>query len=337
MKNALLVYPRNSQGIFNIGDYIQSIAARQFLPSVDLYLNREELNKHLVEKVKLIMNGWYMHNPQNWPPTEDIEPLFAAFHMNKLAEKEMLSARGIDYLKRHEPIGCRDRYTVNLLKSKGIDAYFSGCMTLTLGKTYNHKNIEDGKIYFTDLDSTLKHDFAFKLKCLYVITIKRSLMKRIQHRMESFGVKKALRTVTAFYVTFSSVFDDNLFTEAVYKAHEILDTFESDDAKFEYANKLLQEYSKAKFVVSSRIHCALPCLGMGTPVAFVTNSMIGEINNCRLDGLKQLFHTIDISENGIVCNIPGLSKLDRTSIFNNKSDYKILAKNLTKTCTVFFS
>lgn len=39
----------------------------------------------------------------------------------------------------------------------------------------------------------------------------------------------------------------------------------------EYAKYLIRKYAKAKLVVTSRIHCALPCLGIETPVIFVTS------------------------------------------------------------------
>lgn len=335
MKNALLIYPRNDQGIFNIGDYVQSIAARQFLPSVDLYINREHLNDKQKEDLRLILNGWFMHNPENWPPSEKVHPLFVAFHMNKLAETTMLSPEGIDYLKKHEPIGCRDRYTESLLKSKGIEAYFSGCMTLTLGKTYHHREVDNPKIYFTDLDSTLDHTLDFKIKCLWAVFAKWKLLKKIQNRMLECGVKKAMRTVAAFYVTYHSVIEDDLFVSAEYRAHEIPDTFADDDAKFNYADELLKEYSEAKFVVSSRIHCALPCLGMGTPVVFVTNDLVGEVHNCRLDGLKQLFHRIEITNEGITSKVPGITKLNSHTTFQNKEDYKPLAEKLIAKCCQF--
>ena len=42
MKYGLLTYRKNES---NIGDYIQSLAAKRFLPKVDVLVNREELNK----------------------------------------------------------------------------------------------------------------------------------------------------------------------------------------------------------------------------------------------------------------------------------------------------
>lgn len=74
---------------------------------------------------------------------------------------------------------------------------------------------------------------------------------------------------------------------------------------------------------------------MGTPVVFVTNDLIGEVHNCRLDGLKQLFHTLDIDLNGIKCKIPGISKLTTSTAFKNKVDYKVLAERLISRCQAF--
>ncbi len=39
---------------------------------------------------------------------------------------------GYEYLKKYEPIGCRDYYTQARLEERGIENYFSGCVTLTL-------------------------------------------------------------------------------------------------------------------------------------------------------------------------------------------------------------
>ena len=335
MKNALLVYPHNEKNVFNIGDYIQSIAARQFLPTVDVLLNREELNSPIQENVRLILNGWFMHNPRNWPPSNKISPLFIAFHMNKLAENEMLSNEGIQYLKKHEPIGCRDYYTVSRLQSKGIDAYFSGCLTLTLSQTYKHIPITNAPIYITDLNPTSCRNVKFIINCLSVSIFKRSILKQIKKQMAECGVKKAMKTIVALYVTYRNVISDEVLVNAIYREHEIVDRFSSDNEKFQYADRLLREYANAKFVITSRIHCALPCLSMGTPVAFITNELLGQIHNCRLDGLVQLFHTIDITEKGIISNIPKIKKIRLDSFFSNKTDYRLLAGQIETICKSF--
>lgn len=183
MKNGLLVYtPLN--GKFNIGDYIQSLAAKQFFPnsSTFLYIDRDHTNEYQGEPVKLIMNGWYSHEPQNWPPSIQINPLFVAIHINETIKDQFLTEESIAYFKRFEPIGCRDYNTQKMLLSKGIKAYFSGCLTLTLGLTYQHKKISCNKIYFVDPFFTLTPKYPLYLaifKCFFP-TIK--LLKTFQKR-----------------------------------------------------------------------------------------------------------------------------------------------------------
>ncbi|HIP92256.1 MAG TPA: hypothetical protein EYH25_02205 [Thermotoga sp.] len=123
----------------NLGDDIQALAAKQFLPRVDVILDREFLNQvSSKDIIKVIMNGWFTHRPDNWPPSFNIEPLFISFHISPAIANKLLSRKTVEYLKKYEPIGCRDEYTRDLLKSKGVDAYFSGCLTLTLDYGYSH-------------------------------------------------------------------------------------------------------------------------------------------------------------------------------------------------------
>ena len=51
-------------------------------------------------------------------------------------------------MKAFEPIGCRDRSTCDFLRSLGVNAYFSGCMTLTFDQ--REKEPENGKIFLVD-------------------------------------------------------------------------------------------------------------------------------------------------------------------------------------------
>lgn len=123
MEYKLLSISKNIDGV-NIGDYTQALASSQFYPIIDGFVERDELSLYDDEDCKVIMNGWYMAQPENWPPSKHINPLFVAFHINSKARDSMLSKESIEYLKKYEPIGCRDTYTMDLVKGKGIDAYF---------------------------------------------------------------------------------------------------------------------------------------------------------------------------------------------------------------------
>ena len=70
--------------------------------------------------------------------------------------------------------------------------------------------------------------------------------------------------------------------------------------RFVDAYKILDKYSKAKLVITQRIHAAIPCVAMGTPVIFFNSpKMPGggrNSSNCseRVTGLVHLFHSIDL-------------------------------------------
>ncbi len=73
-KYGLMLY----QATQNLGDDIQSYAGYRFLPRVDYILDREHLNDPPIpadEAAAVIVNGWYMDNKFNWPPSTKIEPM----------------------------------------------------------------------------------------------------------------------------------------------------------------------------------------------------------------------------------------------------------------------
>lgn len=155
--NGLICYTYNDgkadQGYYapkdmNIGDYIQSLAARQFFKKIDVCVDRDRLSEYKGPKINLLMNAWYFLWRKNESFSDKFNPLFVAFHINN---SENVSAQTLAYLKKHEPIGCRDYQTRDFLKAHQIKAYFSGCLTLTLGKTYKIPDDQRlNRIYFVD-------------------------------------------------------------------------------------------------------------------------------------------------------------------------------------------
>ena len=119
----------------NLGDDVQTIAQMQYIPkhAQTIVVNREQLHKETRKSI-VIMNGWFMHNAKNWPPNPAIHPIFISFHIEK---KEMVDKKIIPYYKKYQPIGCRDEHTMVLLQKNGVQAYLSGCLTLTLKNPFN--------------------------------------------------------------------------------------------------------------------------------------------------------------------------------------------------------
>jgi Polysaccharide pyruvyl transferase len=239
----------------NIGDIIQSMAAAQFLPSVDCLVDRDRLNK-AAEPCKIIFNGWFTHRPQNWPPSPALDPLPISMHLSnevspmskglKPAEA-LLSGASLEYFKAHAPIGARDLWTLDLLRTKGVDAYFSGCLTLTLGAGQ-----------------------AFERQD-YICAV--NLNTRMREALES-------RTTARIEVR-----SHNGHTG-------------SFDERVEIATDLLSLYARAKCVVTTKLHCALPCLALGTPVLLITSARDAYRFSGLLDLMRHCSESAFLDGNG---------------------------------------
>ena len=254
MKYGVISYPKS----INMGDEVQSVAARRLLPRVDHYIDRDTINKPVTEeKVKLICNGWFTDNPNIWPPAKNLIPLFISFHLTRsnksyklLASKELK-----DYYKQFGPVGCRDLGTLDLFKKNGIDAYYSGDLTLTLENKFTERN-ED--ILLVD---PLRHNYRPGYR---------------EHIVNQLVPKKYRDQV-----------------KHIKQRRVNLDA--SVEERFEDAEKLIEMYSKAKIVITSRIHCALPCLALGTPVYFIKagyHSVLYSLND-RFEGVLDMFRVIN--------------------------------------------
>ena len=322
MLYGLLTYEENKK-FFNVGDNVQSLAAKQFLPQVDKFLNREKLADYKGDKIKLIMNGWFTHNVHNWVPSDDIDPLFVSFHINNTAAPFMLSEKGIAYLKKHEPIGCRDQFSADTLKAKGIDAYFTGCLTLTLD-TYKVDDAERGNdIYIVDP----LYSYPSYEKVTY--DYKRFLRSIQNGNLFKLGRKQK---------HISNFIDAGLLKNATYINQEPPSNKYTHEEKFAMAEDLLHKYAKAKLVITSRIHCALPCLAMGTPVIFV-NGFDSFVDSCRFDGILELFNRIDVDTNTgkFTTNFPLDGKITKDTVIKNLGKHHALAEPLKQKCRDFIA
>ena len=242
----LLAYP----GIANLGDPIQSLAARQFLPRVDALIPRERISAPLEGgPLRTILNGWFMHKPSHWPPHPAIAPLLISMHfvpagvshLRRWATSpidRMLSGPGADYLRRWGPVGARDPGTLEQLEARGIPAWHSGCLTLTLSRP----NVApSGDIVASDLSpAALAH---------------------------------LRRTAPGEIVVVTHL------------GGEALDQAAQEAA----AEALLARYAAAAAVVTTRIHAALPCLALGTPVLLLLPPRPPR----RVSDVAGLLHTCD--------------------------------------------
>lgn len=154
----------------NIGDCFQNFAVEHLYrklgirPEELILVNRDELPEYDGPKCILPMQGWYdfqRHFLETPPWSGNIVPVFLGFHYHTVASKR-LKAETLAYFRSAGPIGCRDRMTRNYFLSRGVNAYFSACMTLTFPK----RDVEPtcGKVFLIDLPSSLMRKVPASLK-----------------------------------------------------------------------------------------------------------------------------------------------------------------------------
>ena len=240
-------YALISYSTINLGDEIQSIAVRQFLPRVDLLVDRDALNRlpaGASARYKIVLNGWHTRRPENWPPAPQFDALAVSLHLSgevnpanptgRRPAEALLEGENLDYWRAHAPVGTRDLWTLDLLRAKGVDAYFSACATLTLGTGAALPRHD--YICAVDLPEPVLAALKERARCRVVVTT---------HRDPS-PAPFAQRT--------------------------------------RRARRLLSLYAQARAVVTSRLHCALPCLAFQTPVLLIDSAR----DAYRFSGLHDL-------------------------------------------------
>lgn len=224
----------------NLGDDIQSYAIKQFLPRVDYYIDRENINAFSPENgepVATIFAAWWMWQKWNWPPSKYIIPKFVSMHINNYGIKqnsspittEWLTGVGKKYFDAYSPVGVRDTTSVEFMKENGVDAYFSGCITLTLPK---------------------QPETPDKGKYVVIADLRPELKKKAYEWLKDSGLE---------------------IREVSHKYSYRKDTDATMEERLEKAESILSLYSNAKFVITRRLHVTLPCLAMEVPVISIVN------------------------------------------------------------------
>ena len=238
----------------NIGDDIQSYAASLLLPRVDYYIEREHLDVFRPEEeepVNAIINGWMLNNKLGWPVSTCINPLYISIHF---VENDNLLV-GTDFL---DGIGGED-----LKAHEPI-----GCRDTETQKILESKGI---KTWFSGC-------LTLTLPCM------------------------AEKHPEKDYVCLTDVSDD--VVEYVKKKYPELEIREIEHEpsshmsdynfdmgwpkRFERVKELLKIYQNAKAVITTRLHCAMPCLAMQTPVLLLQPENV--FDSGRFEGLVSLTH-----------------------------------------------
>lgn len=213
----------------NIGDYIQIIAANSLLRRLwglpSLLVNRDDQLStlegcHSVDRRRLIlMNGWFKFKHSGWPPHPSLVPAYVGFHLRPYQCPELLSADAIRHYRQHSPIGCRDRWTCELLQAHGVEAYVSHCLSLAL---------------------PIRNPSPVPASEVFVVSRDRQICDYIPQELGAY----------TFVSHYSGSRDASL--------------------NLAKASQFLKLYGcRARLIVTTLLHCALPALAMGIPVVMV--------------------------------------------------------------------
>ena len=267
----------------NIGDYVQTLSVINLINQDYTILERESLDNYKGKKTKTIINGWFMENPLNFPPSKHIDPIFISFHINPSIEKEFLNLKTIDYLKQYEPIGCRDKHTQSILKRYNIETYFSSCVTLTLKKQdFMDSSYKEKRILIIGAFDRLKPSIRFRQGG------KKALISCIKwpYKFFNYQFKK--------YIFRKWLNNQNYYTEFFNQTVEEKISSHSDG--IEKAKSMLKKIANSEIVITSRIHSALPAVAMEKKVIFIDEGLEHINHKSRLSGLTSFFKSIKLKE-----------------------------------------
>lgn len=231
-----------TQASKNIGDWIQTIAVTSHIlrrPDVTLAGNQEivEVLQALRERIppkniikgptgtfKLVefnrdasdydaippktwafVFGWFMKTPFKkqapFPLNNHIRPIFLSFHISR---PDFLRPEVIDHLKSYGPVGCRDWHTTRLLTNAGIPAYFSGCVTTTIGSLFpDHQPNPTQQVAYVDVDVPDGATDAIRLT---------TLNNRLRNGSLATGLTAAVQRLDEYRGKFSQVVTSRLHT-----------------------------------------------------------------------------------------------------------------------------
>lgn len=207
-----------------------------------------------------------------------------------LVQPKRMPAEALDWLRRFAPVGCRDWRTLRFLLRRGVPAYFSGCCTLTLLPGGGRPS----EVLFCDTPPVAKRGATWDLSAW-----PRGLRRR---------VSPFLRAYVAYRVT------------------EMTALVPSPD--FAKAEEQLRRYASAALVVTTRIHCALPCLAMGVPTILICP----RYDRSRFEGLVSLLNVIVTDRRGL--RFVSVAT-DRQGRVRNPTDFRRYAAWLTRVLAAF--
>ena len=166
----------------------------------------------------------------------------------------------LEYLRAQEPVGARDTMTLDKLLERNVSTYFSACLTLTWDPNIRLQSPQP------------------RSQVLVIDTVAHS-----QTTLANLVPEKIMQSYISYSVNPGYVDNQGIHSRPTF--HH----------PFQFAYGNLIQIAQAKLVITSRIHVALPCVALGTPVIFTLvdgapDSGLPGGGGGRVEGLTPLFH-----------------------------------------------
>jgi lipopolysaccharide biosynthesis glycosyltransferase len=116
-------------------------------------------------------------------------------------------------------------------------------------------------------------------------------------------------------------------------SHKLVSTSADDSiSRYESAFNHLREYAKAKMVITSRLHAALPSVALGTPVVFVNGDKLpggeGEVGQSRVESLITFTNIVNESNyEDFVWSLETNRELDRFSKMRQRLQHVVTCRD----------
>ncbi len=277
------------QNTDNIGDDIQSYAALRFLPHVDYYIDRERLDA-------------FCGDNDNWK----VAVIMNAWYMYTKFNWPPSPYIHPLFIAMH--ISKEDYYDIGTRFLDGLGGEYLkkyapiGARDQSTYELCMEKGIES---YISGcLTLTLERYANIEKKdVIYLVDLNECQIKRIKE-----------------------YFPDENFEEV---SHSVQYTEDTDyEERMRKVEGLLKKYQGAKCVITSRLHCALPCLALETPVLLVYRDEFKD----RMEYYLRFIYNVtadDIEDNNI--------DFDLSNPPRNKDDYLMLRQSIIEKCKKFVS
>jgi len=210
----------------NLGDHIQILAAQRLLRRVGLVpeclIDRDDEIATAPglagdgQRLGILLNGWFKTNPKEWPPHPRLSPVYIGFHTRLFQAPTLVSPAALAHYTRYGPVGCRDRHTLSVLTSHGVDAFLSHCVSLTVPRRL------DDPVHQTET---------------FIVSRNQEILDYLPQPIRS----------SEFICHYSGTTD---FATNLQRATDMLALYRS----------------RARLIVTTLLHCALPAIAMGIPV-----------------------------------------------------------------------